>query len=401
MATEDAQRWERGRPALLPRKVRAAHRNPHGRTLLLGRARSMAPRLECSRTKSDPAAYRCPRVLLLLTSPDHSHTRAMLIFERSQWEIDRPSVITVGVFDGLHRGHQALIRRVIERAHAMQALAGVLTFSEHPLSVLAPPFAPKKLLYPDRKRQLLGQAGLDFLVCAAFTKEFARMLPEEFVRHILVKQARVAAVVCGEDFRFGAEGLGTVAFLQRYGRELGFEVDVVPPVVHAGMFVRSTMIRDLLYTGDVVKAAALLTRPHELRGLVVRGQGRGRSLGFPTANLEVSPAYVVPARGVYLCSAFLPAHEQLLPALVNIGFNPTFGSERLSIEAHLLDFDGELVGNDLYLFFLAHLRDEKRFANAEELVAQIAKDRERGLALYARPPISEYVDTVRVLVNQR
>ncbi|MGC8739886.1 MAG: bifunctional riboflavin kinase/FAD synthetase [Candidatus Sumerlaeaceae bacterium] len=325
----------------------------------------------------------------------------MLIYERPKWEFARPSVVAVGVFDGLHRGHQALISRVLDLARQRRLCSAVLTFREHPLTVLAPPFAPKRLLYPDRKRQILRRLGLDALVCLTFTREFAQLTPEQFVEEILVRRARIKAIVCGEDFCFGAEGKGNVATLQALGQRFGFDVEVVPPVVHKNMFVRSTMIRDLLYTGDVASAAELLTRPHELRGIVVRGYGRGRTLGFPTANLEQNPAYAVPARGVYLCAGYLPASDKLLPALVNIGFNPTFGSERLSIEAHLLDFDDNIVGADLYLFFLVRLRDEIRFSSAEALVLQIRRDREAGLGFYQSEELAPYLDTVSSLVAER
>jgi len=324
---------------------------------------------------------------------------AMQVFERPSWVIDKPSVVTIGVFDGLHRGHQALIERVLDKAHASQYLSGVLTFADHPLSVLAPPFAPKKLIYPDRKRQLLESFGLDFLVCLEFSKDFARTTPESFVEQILVRQTRVAAIVCGEDFCFGAEGKGTIATLRELGRQFNFEVEVLPAVVHKGIFVRSTMIRDLLYTGNVLLAAELLTRPYELRGIVVRGQGRGKTLGFPTANLKTSPAYVIPARGVYLCACFVPENLQIVPALVNIGFNPTFGSEHLSIEAHLVGFHGDLLGSDLYLFFLERIRDEMRFASVEELKRQIQRDCELGVARFESPALAPLRQSIERLVS--
>jgi riboflavin kinase/FMN adenylyltransferase len=322
----------------------------------------------------------------------------MQIFERPRWEVDRPSVVTVGVFDGLHRGHQALISRVIEHAQRSNALAGVITFSDHPLTVLAPPFAPKKLLYPDRKRQLLSRCGLDFVVCVKFSREFAQLSPEEFVKEILVDRAHISAIVCGEDFCFGANGSGTVQTLRELGARFGFAVDVVEPVLYRNMFVRSTMIRDLLYTGDVATAAELLTRPHELRGLVVRGYGRGRQLGFPTANLSVNPAYAIPARGVYLCAAYLPMQDKLQPALVNIGFNPTFGSDHLSIEAHIVDFEGDIVGSDVYLFFLRRLRDEMKFPGPDALVRQLENDRATGLSYYHSSDVRGYIELVEKLV---
>lgn len=323
----------------------------------------------------------------------------MQIYEQTRWEVDGDSVVTVGVFDGLHRGHQELIARVIELAAQHRASAGLLTFVDHPLTVLAPPFAPKKLLYPDRKRQLLQQTGLNFVACTKFSREFAQLTPEEFVSEILVGRAHVCAVVCGEDFCFGANGSGTVETLKSLGLRYGFQVHVIEPVIHKTMFVRSTMIRDLLYTGDVATAAELLTRPHELRGIVVRGYGRGRTLGFPTANLNVNPAYAVPARGVYLCAAYLPQQHHLLPALTNIGFNPTFGSDHLSIETHLVGFEDEIVGSDVYLFFLRRLRDEIKFPSPQALVAQLERDRERGLESYKSPKLAQMLATVRKLVG--
>lgn len=292
------------------------------------------------------------------------------------------TAVTIGAFDGLHLGHQALLSRTVEAARTSGLQSLVITFQEHPLCVLAPPYCPKRLLERDRKHALLAGMGIDLVADIPFTPEFASTPPEEFIRRILHGQCRARRVICGYDFSFGRAGAGNVDLLRSFGAALGLEVEVLEPVAEHAIAVKSTMIRDLLFSGEVERAARLLTRPFDLAGVVGTGMARGRTLGFPTANLQVPPSRVIPARGVYLCAVQIePDAKPVYGAMVNIGFNPTFGPGSLSIEAHLLDFEGDLVGRTLRLHFLHRLRDEQKFSGPEALIAQLHRDREEARRL--------------------
>ena len=295
------------------------------------------------------------------------------------------SVLTIGVFDGLHAGHQALIRRTVEESRHRGLQSIVVTFQKHPLSVLAPPYAPRRLIYPDRKRQYVAALGADAMLDLIFSGDLARMQPEQFVCEMLLGRARIQALVCGYDFTFGHRGSGDTELLKRLSVNEGFDVIVLNPVADSGVAVKSTMVRDLLLTGHVADAMHHLTRPYELRGNVVTGFRRGRTLGFPTANLEVDASFVIPQMGVYACYAEIRAEHRLFPAMVNIGTSPTFGSAVTSIEAHFLGFQGELVGKEIALFFISRLRDERKFDGPQQLVEQLHFDRQHTAELLDSP----------------
>ncbi len=307
------------------------------------------------------------------------------------------TALTLGVFDGIHLGHQELVRRVVGHAGKRGLVPLVVTFPDHPLTVLAPPYAPRLLVYPDRKARILEDMGVGILALVPFTAELAHRDPVEFAETTLAGQLRARVVVAGYDFAFGKAGAGNADILVELGGRLGFEVDVVDPVSEQAVFVKSTMVRDLLLAGDVEKAARLLSRPYELRGTVVRGFARGRTLGFPTANLEPTPRHLIPARGVYLCAALAAGERTPHGAMVNIGFNPTFGHGKMSVEAHLLDFDGDLTDRELSLFFLARLRDEQKFDGPQALVAQLNRDRLRARELLREAKQAEWLRQFRPL----
>lgn len=309
------------------------------------------------------------------------------------------SVVTIGVFDGLHRGHLELISRTVARAHTDGLASLVVSFTEHPLRTLAPPYCPRRLLYPDRRRQLLAGAGVDVLAEVEFSEDFSRQAPDRFVEDTLVGLCRMKAIVCGYDFSFGRAGAGSTALLHEMGARFGFAVEVLPPVSDGETFVKSTMIRDLLYSGDVTRAAAMLTRPYELRGVVTDGFGRGRELGFPTANLKADERHLVPARGVYLCAARVAGDPRIRPAMTNIGMNPTFGGSSMSIESHLIDHHDDLLGRDVSLFFLARLRDERKFSGPEALVAQLHDDLRVSRELIAGAAVREQLDALGFLTR--
>lgn len=300
---------------------------------------------------------------------------------------DRPVAATFGVFDGVHLGHQDLVGRAVAWARERGGLTVVLTFVEHPLRLLAPVYAPPVLTPLRRKLALLEQLGVDVAVAVHFTRPFASQPPEQFVRHTLVDQLRARAVFLGFNNRFGRGGTGDTALLARLGEEWGFEVVVVPPVLIGDAVVSATRVRELLLDGQVRRAWALLGRPHDFEGRVVTGEGRGRLLGFPTANLALDEQVLRPCGGVYAVRVRRgPGDGSVHAGMLNIGNRPTFGGLHVSIEAHLLNFEGNLLGQTLTVELIERLRDEQKFESAEALRRQIERDRERATAILSDRP---------------
>jgi len=284
------------------------------------------------------------------------------------------SVLTLGNFDGAHLGHQAIVRRAVARAREAAGLAVALTFEPHPVAVLAPARAPLMLqTLHDRLASLAG-LGIDVTVVQRFTRAFAALDPEAFVRDFLLRHLELAHVVVGYNVNFGRDRAGTSETLRALGARLGFGVEVVGPVATAGdgEQVSSTRLRALLQAGDMPRARALLGRPYALRGRVVVGDRRGRALGFPTANLHLRAGLLLPPDGVYAVGVEVDgrAHEGVL----NIGVRPTFAGKRRTIEVHLLDFGGDLYRRWLVVRLIERLRGEEAFSGAEALKAAIARD---------------------------
>jgi len=299
-----------------------------------------------------------------------------------QAPVDWPApVVTIGNFDGVHRGHVALVAAALDRARARHGTAVVLTFDPHPARVVSPGNAPSALCTPPQKEEILAGLGVDRMAVLPFTPEVARLTAEEFARQILASRLRARAVVVGEDFRFGRGREGTLTTLRSLGDALGFEVAAVPAVTLEGGPVSSSRVRDALARGDVALARALLGRAFFVDGRVVRGDGRGRQIGVPTANLATENE-TLPADGVYAGWCRLPAGEAV-PAVVNRGRRPTFGSGAETLEAHLLDFEADLYDARVRVSFEARLRDERRFEGPEALVAQIREDVARARAILA------------------
>jgi riboflavin kinase/FMN adenylyltransferase len=288
------------------------------------------------------------------------------------------SVVTIGVFDGVHRGHQEIIGHMVSRARQLGTASVVVTFDPHPSEVVRPGSHPAVLTESDRKADLVEALGVDVFCVIPFTLEFSRLSAETFVHDVLVEHLHASAVVVGENFRFGHKAAGDVALLETLGRSFGFTVEDAPLVSGppASAILSSTYIRSCVDAGDVAEAATALGRPHRLEGVVVRGDQRGRQLGFPTANLLTSAHAAVPADGVY--AAWLARRTrsgpQRLPAAVSIGTNPTFHGRERRVEAYVLDFDDDLYGERLSLDFVAHLREQRTYNGTDPLVAQIAKD---------------------------
>ncbi|MGS2614632.1 bifunctional riboflavin kinase/FAD synthetase [Micromonospora sp. LZ34] len=287
------------------------------------------------------------------------------------------SVVTIGVFDGVHRGHQATIGHAVARARELGVKSVVVTFDPHPAEVVRPGSHPAVLTEPARKAELIEALGVDVLCVVPFTPEFSRLPAEAFVHDVLVEHLHAALVMVGDNFRFGHRAAGDVALLERLGRTFGFGVEAGPLVAEAGTVFSSTYIRSCVDAGDVGAAAAALGRPHRLEGVVVRGDQRGRELGFPTANLLCHRYAAVPADGVYAARLVRRGQREPLAAAVSVGTNPTFSGRERRVEAYALDFTGDLYGERLALDFVAHLREQVRFDAIEPLIAQIEQDVER------------------------
>lgn len=290
-------------------------------------------------------------------------------------------VLALGNFDGVHRGHQAIFHHVVARAQAIAGTSMVFTFEPHPLQVLAPEKAPLLLTTYEQKMRLIAALGMQVGLRVPFTEQFARQEPIAFVRDVLCQRLGIHEVVVGHDFRFGHRRAGTVAFLQEQAANFGYRVTVIPAIMQDNTVVSSSNIRRLLQQGQVEQAARLLGRYYAIEGPVVEGFRRGAQLGFPTANVRPINV-VVPQQGVY--AVRVEWDQRLYPGVANIGYNPTFGNQALSVEAHLFDVEANLYGATVHVEFLHRIRDERKFASVEELVAQIACDAQYARKVHAQ-----------------
>jgi riboflavin kinase/FMN adenylyltransferase len=284
------------------------------------------------------------------------------------------TAITIGVFDGVHRGHQAVLSDVAERADELGEMEQVaLTFDVHPRAVISPSRAPKMLTTVTQRIEMLETLGMDHVGILPF-EEIRTSSPEGFVSKVLVGAFNARLVAVGTDFRYGADRAGDVSTLRRAGMGYGFEVDAVDLLEEDTGPISSTTIRTMLATGEVVEAAELLGRPYELRGEVVEGDQRGRTIGFPTANLVFGDDHALPANGVYAVRT--EVNGVVRDAVSNVGVRPTFGGESVVVEVHLFDFDGDLYGREMKVWFIDRIRDEERFDGLDALVTQICLDAE-------------------------
>ncbi|HJX69899.1 MAG TPA: bifunctional riboflavin kinase/FAD synthetase [Dehalococcoidia bacterium] len=295
--------------------------------------------------------------------------------ELAKFTPQREAVLTIGVFDGVHLGHQHLIQYLKRQALVRDYLGGVVTFANHPQQFLSPQTSLACLTSLEEKVGLLRQLDIELIVPLSFTLELAQLPAHHFV-YLLQKHLKMRGLVVGPDFALGQGREGDVFFLHSLGKEAGFTVDVVSPKVIDGEPVSSTIIRQALAQGDMQKVNRLLGRPFSLSGQVAHGVERGKHLGSPTANLSVNSAHALPADGVYVTKAYLSNHAY--PSVTNIGFRPTFGEGERTVEVYLLDFEGRLYGKELKIELLERLRDERRFPNPEELKAQISRDVEQA-----------------------
>ena len=295
----------------------------------------------------------------------------------------RGSVLAIGNFDGIHLGHQAILRAVVQRAEKTKDVATALTFDPSPRRVLRPESAPMRVCTNAQRIEWFGTVGLEAAVVLPFTLDLARLSPEEFVEQILVRGLHVRAVLVGENFRFGHKQGGDVALLRELGARYGFAVEIIPPIALDGEIVSSTAIRREIAAGDVTHAARLLGRPFVLTGEVVSGTGTGRRFTFPTLNLKPEQE-LLPGRGVYVTRALLQGETKSRRSVTNVGMRPTFNGASLSVETHLLDFSGEVTAKRMEVRFWKRLREEKKFTGPEELRAQIAKDISSARRFFSR-----------------
>lgn len=287
---------------------------------------------------------------------------------------DRGSVVTVGTFDGVHRGHWEVLQEIRERARAADRRSVLVTFDPHPLRIVRPEIAPALLTTPIEKKEILAESGLDYAVFLRFTPELQKYSPERFVEEILWKRVGAEELVIGYDHGFGRDRSGDVETLRAVGDRLGFDVDVVGPVQSDEAPISSTRIREAVTEGRVVAAGRGLGRPYAVRGVVVRGDGRGARLGFPTANLTgFGTDKLLPASGVYAVRAWSRRHG-VLPGALHLGPRPTFPGALPSVEVHLLDVDLNLYGERLRVDFIDRIRGVESFDSSDALVKQMERD---------------------------
>ncbi len=287
-------------------------------------------------------------------------------------------LLTIGVFDGVHLGHRHLISQLTELARKQGLASGVVTFRQHPQEVLSPQIRLPFLTDLTQRTNLLKNEGVEAIITLSFTHELASLSPRQFLEK-LKKYLRMRGLVIGPDFALGQNREGNTDTLRRLGQEMGFSVAVVPPVIINGEVVSSTAIRKALALGDMKRVQNLVGRPFRLQGRVTTGAKRGIELGFPTANLDISPQQALPAEGVYVGRAHIDG--QTHPAMANIGQRPTFGGGKRTTEVYLLDYHGDLYGQELAVDIVERLRDEKKFDTPEELKKQIAEDVKQGTAI--------------------
>ena len=297
-------------------------------------------------------------------------------------EIQRPTVLTLGVFDGLHLGHQLIMRTVVERARTVGAVPTVITFDPHPRAVLHPESAPPLLQTFDQKIEGFGVLGIEQTIVVRFTKEFSSLGAADFIKDVVMERLHAREVYLGKGFAFGHNREGNIQLLRRLSDKLGFIAGEVPEVKLHGQRVSSSRIRDLLARGHVNLARRMLGRPYGVEGLVERGSERGHKLGFPTANLHPHNR-VIPHNGVYVTSTLIEG--QWRRSVTNIGLRPTFeDASEPSVETFVMNWDGDLYGDVVRVRFLYRLRDERKFSSVEQLKTQIATDVDRAQSYFER-----------------
>jgi riboflavin kinase/FMN adenylyltransferase len=291
-------------------------------------------------------------------------------------------VLTIGNYDGLHLGHRRIIEKIQEKAFDLNGTSMLMTFHPHPLTILRPDKCIGLITPLHVKKRLIEEAGIDVLIIIPFTDDFRHVTPEAFVDDLLVKKLGIKGLIVGYDFKFGKEGKGNVEYLASLSTEYGFFFEIQGAITFDGEKVGSNRIRKMIQEGDVGKAALHLDRPYMIEGTVVKGEGRGRTIGFPTINLKTEFP-LIPKRGVYITDVDVGGKRY--PAVTNIGYNPTFDGQSLTIETYILDFSGDLYDRNIALYFLERVRDEVRFGSVDELKERIWKDVEAAREYFTKP----------------
>lgn len=297
------------------------------------------------------------------------------------------TVLTIGNFDGVHLGHREVFRRVVNRARELKGTAVVVTFEPHPLHLLAPEKAPLRLNTPEEKVRLLTASCIDMLVVLEFNRRLADMSADDFVREILVDKLGVKHLIIGYDYAFGRNRQGNASFLEEKSREYGFTLEILEPIRAEQQVHSSTAIREILKEGRVADAVNVLGRNFTLDGVVVHGDGRGRKLGFPTANLSTGKE-ILPCDGVYAVK--VKWREHYYDGVINIGHRPTFAGGKTTLEIHILDFQGDLYAERLRIYFVERLRGEQKFSSIEALQQAVLKDIEQAREQLAEAQVVEY-----------
>jgi riboflavin kinase / FMN adenylyltransferase len=291
--------------------------------------------------------------------------------------------VTIGNFDGVHLGHQKLMRRVRDKARMRKLKSVVVTFDPHPLRVILGRKTPPFITMTDQKLELISAQGIDFTLCLRFTLDMAALEPEEFVRTYLVEGLNTKELLVGYDYAFGKNRKGNFEVLRSLGEVYGYNAEQMEPVLVEGAVVSSTRIRDMIQAGTVWEVHPLLGRFYRISGTVIHGRNRGgKLLGFPTANIQLTDE-LFPKPGVY--AVWTEAGGHIHPAVANIGFNPTFENKALSVEVHILDFKKDIYGQTINVHFVQRLRDEKKFGSLEDLIGQIRKDIDVGRTILSMP----------------
>ena len=302
-------------------------------------------------------------------------------------EPPRGAVLTIGNFDGVHLGHQAILRYVVDRAEGLGTVGATMTLDPHPIKLLRPRMAPRLLSTLAQRLELIDRTGMEVALVVPFTHRLARMPAETFVKDVLVDRLGIREVYIGANFRFGADRGGDVALLEKMGAELGFKAAASPIVEIEGGVVSSTRVRETVADGEMAEAATMLGRHHFIDGCVLEGKRLGRKLGFPTLNIEVENE-IEPATGVYVTAVHIPSFGRTFASVTNVGTRPTvYENSILTIETHLLDFMADVYQESVRLFFIKRLRDEVSFPSTVQLMAQIQKDVEASRLYFLQNPV--------------
>lgn len=283
-----------------------------------------------------------------------------------------PMAIALGYFDGIHLGHQHLIKTMKKIAEEKNLKSAVFTFKTHPLSIISPEHSPKLLFSSNKKIKTLQSLGIDFMIYPNFSREIMNEQPEEFVKRILVNELNAKQIVVGFNYTFGYKGKGTASALIEYGKKYGFDVTVIDPVKINGQIVSSTLVRKLIKNGDMNLAEKCLGETYSIMGRVIPGKGLGKKISIPTANIKTENTMVVPKNGVY--HTLVQYNDITYNAITNVGSNPTFSNHPFRIESFIFDFDKDIYGEEIEIFFKKRIRPEVKFSSIEDMVAQIKRD---------------------------